>query len=112
MMQFCQKGKEYVLNAIKYGHIDDASLSLLNLIDTIVLTMKQKSLLEPFGDCLEDKCFDNKKIHLTNGYVSPPITKFKKFVLNSFPAKASPKSKRYECLSILAICICKYKTCL
>jgi DNA-binding transcriptional LysR family regulator len=30
--------------------------------------------------------------YVTNNYVAPPITKFKRFVLNSFPAKASPKS--------------------
>jgi len=45
MMKLCQKDKEYVLNAIKCGHIDTASLSLPNLIDTIVLTMKHKNLL-------------------------------------------------------------------
>ncbi|TWH47621.1 hypothetical protein Salpa_3687 [Sporomusa sp. KB1] len=62
MMQLCQKDKERVLNAIKSGHIDAADLSLPNLIDTIVLTMKQKNLLAPLEDCLEDKRSDNKKI--------------------------------------------------
>lgn len=62
MMQLCQKDKERVLNAIKSGHIDAAELSLPNLIDTIVLTMKQKNLLAPLAECLEDKRSDNKKI--------------------------------------------------
>ena len=62
MMQLCQKDKERVLNAIKSGHIDAADLSLPNLIDTIVLNMKQKNLLAPLEECLEDKRSDNKKI--------------------------------------------------
>jgi hypothetical protein len=50
MMQLCQKDKGSVLDAIKNDHIDAADLSLPNLIDSIVLTMKQKNLLAPLSD--------------------------------------------------------------
>lgn len=49
-----------MLNAIKSGNIDAAELSLPNLIDTIVLMMKKKGLLEILTDFLEDKRSGNK----------------------------------------------------
>lgn len=62
MLQLCSKDKERVLEAIKSGHIDAADLSFPNLIDTIVLTMKQKDLLAPLADFLEDRRSVNKHI--------------------------------------------------
>lgn len=62
MLQICHQDKESVYKAIQSGHIDAADLSFPNLIDTIVLTMKQHNFLAPLADALEDKRRDNHHI--------------------------------------------------
>ena len=62
MIQICHSDKKRVLNAIRSGHIDAADLSFPNLIDSIVLTMKQHGFLLPLTDFLADKRRDNSHI--------------------------------------------------
>lgn len=62
MMQICHEDKEKVYQAIRSGHIDAADMSFPNLIDSIILTMKDHGLLAPLSDALPDKRKDNHHI--------------------------------------------------
>ena len=62
MLQICKNDKEKVFEAIRTGQIDAADLSFPNLIDDIVLTMKQKGLTDLLSSALPDKRRDNKHI--------------------------------------------------
>ena len=64
MIQICRKEKERVYQAICSGHIDAAELSFPNLIDEIILTMKQHHLLSFLTKALVDKRKENKHIPL------------------------------------------------
>lgn len=64
MIQICHKNKEKVYQAIRSGHIDAAELSFPNLIDEIILTMKQHHLLSFLTQALVDKRKENKHIPL------------------------------------------------
>ena len=64
MIQICHKEKEKVYQAIRSGHIDAAELSFPNLIDEIILTMKQQNLLSSLAQVLVDKRKENKHIPL------------------------------------------------
>lgn len=44
MIQICKKDKEKVFEAIRTGQIDAAEMSFPNLIDDMILTMKQRGL--------------------------------------------------------------------
>lgn len=61
-MVISTKNKEKVLEAIRKGAIDAADVSFPNLIDDMVLKMKQAGILEPLGEAFEDKRLDNKNI--------------------------------------------------
>jgi|GEM_PF-3606542 len=61
MIQFSKKDNEKVLNVIKEGKIDSADISFPNLIDTIVLKMKNLGLLTKLMITFEDKRMSNSK---------------------------------------------------
>jgi len=62
MVQISKKDKEKVLEAIRLGDIDTAGLTLPNLADSIILTMKKHGFLDPLADAVEDRRKDNKHI--------------------------------------------------
>jgi len=62
MIQISTKNKERVLEAIRKGTIDVADVSFPNLIDAIILKMKQEGILELLGKAFSDKRSDNKNI--------------------------------------------------
>jgi len=62
MIQISVKYKERVLEAIRKGIIDAADVSFPNLIDTIILKMKQEGILEIPEKAFSDKRSDNKNI--------------------------------------------------
>ena len=62
MIQISTKDKERVLEAIRKGTIDAADVSFPNLIDAIILKMKQEGILELLGKAFSDKRSDNKNI--------------------------------------------------
>jgi len=62
MIQLCSKDKEKVYQAIRSGNIDAADMTLPNLIDDIVLTMKKHGLLDMLSYALPDKRRDNHHI--------------------------------------------------
>ena len=62
MIQICQKDKEKVFEAIRIGKIDAAEMSLPNLIDDIILTMKKRGLTDLLAQALPDKRRDNSHI--------------------------------------------------
>ena len=64
MMQFSKKDNEKVLKAIKEGKIDAADMSFPNLIDTIVLKVKNLGLLTKLTKAFEDKRRSNSSIPL------------------------------------------------
>lgn len=64
MIQITTKDKEKVLEAIRQGKIDAADLSYPNLIDAIILKMKQEGLLELLDVAFSDKRADNLNIPL------------------------------------------------
>ena len=64
MIQICHNEKEKVYQAIRTGNIDAAAMSLPNLIDDILLTMKKHNLLKPLSFALEEKRRDNHHIPL------------------------------------------------
>ena len=64
MIQICKKDKEKVFEAIHTGQIDAAEMSFPNLIDDIILTMKQRGLTDLLAQALPDKRRDNKHIPL------------------------------------------------
>ena len=61
-MQISKKDKELVLEAIKQGTIDAADISFPNLIDAIILKMKNEGLLALLENALKDKRASNKNI--------------------------------------------------
>lgn len=61
-MVISAKDKERVLKAIRKGAIDAADLSFPNLIDAIILKMKQEGILELLENAFLDKRSDNKNI--------------------------------------------------
>ena len=62
MIQISTKDKERVLEAIRKGTIDAADVSFPNLIDAIILKMKQEGILELLEKAFSDKRSDNKNI--------------------------------------------------
>ena len=62
MIQICKRDNEKVLKAIQTGHIDAADISFPNLIDTIILSMKQHDILSSLADAIEDKRAENLHI--------------------------------------------------
>jgi hypothetical protein len=62
MLQLSKKDKEKVLESIKSGCIDAADISFPNLIDTIVLKMKNIGLISKLSESFKDKRKTNKKI--------------------------------------------------
>ncbi|NLZ53417.1 MAG: transposase [Thermoanaerobacteraceae bacterium] len=61
-MQLSTKDKEKVLEAIRKGTIDAADISFPNLIDAIILKMKQEGILELLEMAFSDKRADNMSI--------------------------------------------------
>lgn len=64
MMQLSKKDKEKVLESIKKGKIDAADISFPNLIDTIVLKMKNVGLIEDLPIAFKEKRRNNSNIPL------------------------------------------------
>lgn len=64
MIQFSKKDKDKVLNAIKEGNIDAADISFPNLIDTIMLKMKNIGVLTKLTKSFAEKRRDNSRIPL------------------------------------------------
>lgn len=64
MMQFSKKDNERVLNAIKEGNIDAADISFPNLIDTIMIKMKNIGLLAKLPRAFKEKRGANSSIPL------------------------------------------------
>ncbi len=62
MIQISTKDKERVLEAIRKGTIDAADVSYTNIIDAIILKMKQEGILELLEKAFSDKRSDNKNI--------------------------------------------------
>ncbi len=62
MIQISAKDKGKVQEAIREGKIDAADVSYPNLIDAIILKMKQEGMLELLGKAFLDKRSDNKNI--------------------------------------------------
>ena len=62
MIQISTKDKEKVLEAIRQGKIDAADISYPNLVDAMILKMKQEGLLELLEMAFSDKRSDNKNI--------------------------------------------------
>lgn len=61
-MQISQKNQEKVLEAIRKGTVDAADLSFPNLIDEIVLKMKQLGLIAKLEEAFKEKRSTNKNI--------------------------------------------------
>lgn len=59
MLQLCKNEKEKVYDAICAGRIDDAEISLPNLIDEIILTMHKHGILQLLTPAFQDKRADN-----------------------------------------------------
>ncbi|WP_039656773.1 transposase [Clostridium tyrobutyricum] len=64
MLQLSKNNKKKVLEKIKCGSIDAADVSLPNLIDTIVLKMKEINLIDKLSNSFKDKRSGNKKLPL------------------------------------------------
>lgn len=62
MIQISAKDKEKVLEAIRKGTIAAADVSFPNLIDAIILKMKQEGILELLEKAFSDKRSDNMNI--------------------------------------------------
>ena len=62
MIQISVKDKEKVIEAIRKGTIDAADVSFPNLIDAIILKMKQEGILELLEMAFSDKRADNMSI--------------------------------------------------
>jgi len=62
MLQLSKNDKNRILEAIKVGKIDSADLSFPNLIDTIVLKMKNIGLIDKLAESFRDKRKQNKHI--------------------------------------------------
>jgi hypothetical protein len=62
MLQLSKKDKEKVLEAIKAGAIDAADISFPNLIDSIVLKMKNIGLIDRLTESFKDKRENNKQL--------------------------------------------------
>ena len=62
MLQLSKNDKNKVLEAIKRGEIDAADLSFPNLIDTIMLKMKNIGLINKLSESFKDKRKQNKHI--------------------------------------------------
>lgn len=62
MLQLSKNDKEKVLEAIKSGIIDAADISFPNLIDNIVLKMKNIGLISKLSESFIDKRKDNKNL--------------------------------------------------
>jgi len=62
MIQISAKDKEKVLEAMRQGKIDAADVSYPNLIDAMILKMKQEGILELLEMAFSDKRSDNKNI--------------------------------------------------
>lgn len=62
MLQLSKNDKDKVLEAIKEGRIDAADVSFPNLIDTIVLKMKNIGLIDKLAESFKDKRKQNKHI--------------------------------------------------
>ncbi|WP_217302080.1 transposase [Clostridium sp. 001] len=60
MLQLSQNDKNEVLKAIKSGKIDAADVSFPNLIDTIILKMKNIGLINKLSESFKDKRKQNK----------------------------------------------------
>lgn len=62
MLQLSKNDKNKVLEAIKCGEIDAADLSFPNLIDTIILKMKNIGIISKLSESFKDKRKQNKHI--------------------------------------------------
>lgn len=62
MLQLSKNDKNKTLEAIKCGEIDAADLSFPNLIDTIILKMKNIGLISKLSGSFKDKRKQNKHI--------------------------------------------------
>ena len=62
MIQISAKDKEKVLEAIRQGKIDAADVSYPNMIDAMILKMKQEGILELLEMSFSDKRSGNKNI--------------------------------------------------
>ena len=62
MFNISTKDKEKVLEAIRLGKIDAADVSYPNIIDAMVLKMKQDGILEPLEKAFADKRSNNNNI--------------------------------------------------
>lgn len=85
MIQICHNEKEKVYQAIRTENIDAAAMSLPNLIDDILLTMKKQNLLKPLVSALEEKCKDNHHIPLDILLCLAVAAKMKKTSLTDVP---------------------------
>jgi hypothetical protein len=64
-MKYSQDNKDEVLKAIKEGTIDTAEISYPNLVDTMLLKMKEIGLISSLGEAFEEKRRNNASIPLT-----------------------------------------------
>ena len=62
MLQLSKNDKNKILESIKCGEIDAADLSFPNLIDTIILKMKNIDLISKLSESFRDKRKQNKHI--------------------------------------------------
>ncbi|MHC6181044.1 transposase [Clostridium sp. JNZ X4-2] len=62
MLQLSKNDKSKVLGAIKSGNIDAADVNFPNLIDTIILKMKNIGLISKLAESFKDKRKQNKHI--------------------------------------------------
>lgn len=62
MIQISAKDKEKVIEAIRKGTIDAADVSFPNLVDAIILKMKEEGLLDLLGRAFSDKRSSNRSI--------------------------------------------------
>lgn len=62
MIKFCRQNQSSVLNKICVGQLDAVAMSTSNLVDEIMRTMHQRSLLQCVEDGFDDKRANNSKI--------------------------------------------------
>lgn len=77
MIQFSKKDKDKVLKAIKEGNIDVADVSFPNLIDTIILEMRNLNLLNDLDNAFTEKRKRNLKIPLNIIFILAITAKMK-----------------------------------
>lgn len=62
MLKICKENKQSILEKVKNGHLDTASLCSKNLIDEIILAMYTNDILSYICKSIPDKRAHNKTI--------------------------------------------------